>query len=68
LIFNHAFDGPDLYGAFDLLGDNALKPEVADGSKHLVTVALGVFDVLNAITRAKQKLAGGYKRNWIELR
>jgi hypothetical protein len=40
LIFNHALDGPDLYGASNFFETNALKTEMADGSKHLVTVAL----------------------------
>jgi hypothetical protein len=33
--------------------NDALKAKVADGGKHLVTVSLGMFDILNAITGAE---------------
>ena len=51
------FDGPERYGAFSFLETNALKAEIAGGSKQFVAMALSVFDVLDAITRADQELA-----------
>ena len=33
------------------LGDDALKPEIANGGKKFVAMTFGVFDVLDAVTR-----------------
>ena len=41
----------------ELLRDDPLKPEVANGSKQFVAVTLGVLDVLNAATISFEQFA-----------
>jgi len=40
--------GPRLIRSVELLGDNALKAELADGFEYFAAIAFCVFDVLNA--------------------
>jgi hypothetical protein len=54
LIFNHTFDGPDLYGAASFFETMPSKPSLHMALKHFDAVAFGVFDVLNAATGAFQ--------------
>jgi hypothetical protein len=50
LIFSHAFDGPDLYGASSFFETMPSRTKLADGFEHFHAVAFGVFDVLNTAT------------------
>ena len=51
LHFNPAFRRSRPIGRVQLLRNNSLKTEIADGGKHFIAMALGVFDVLDAIAR-----------------
>jgi hypothetical protein len=53
LIFSHAFNGPDLYGASSFFETMPSRPSFTNGVEHFHAIAPGVF-VLNAALNARQ--------------